>query len=977
MKRLNVKKLAAIGIGAALLGTALAPMVTAKFTDLAKSDIIGSDGKPVVDIVGGSNGAAVSDYIWAGNIAVRVAQLATMDKSVVLTPGTEGGESTPTGLSVDLTVGGTESYSSDSSHTYDDNTMSSNILNKEFLLEIDDGKLAFLKDEILTYRINSTSYDQRIEEKIGLDLDAAFETQAAKSMGELIVSASSINDFNYEVLIQEGIPITFESGDANKIDIFLFGEKFKVQSVSGTSPDYTITLMKDSETQVIYEGGSLTDLEGDADYAGQTMTVTFDSLTETGSTATYKADFSLYDEEGNLVDTYSASAAAYLNDQFVDSSGNYPLKGVVYIESVAKESTTNKGKVSVTTGSAIAKMKHNHEYPYRSTRTSTTEDYWVTEITAGTQTITSETAITKITIKSNNNGLSKRSTQSPLYAEKSAFDADKAANNEWVFLAGEEDAAGYGIVTLKFEGWKADQSVVKVEIGSVTNGPSFSSYDGSIGYTDNGGTPYYGANAVPFVITGSTGSLGSSFSFMGDTIYYKCDEAAVFDLNVADPTPTDTNAINGLVQFKTVDCDNATVADANIIMLDGRILTCNYASVDLNGVTYTITTLGSDNNSLTLTADGNCQFATQALGGSTAPSDSEYIDTANHMNTFYYDDKNTTSLAFYANPVSLTTTGIDDTVEYAFYASEADGEFYLLLEDSTNLSGYYTSDVAFIGTDNDEDLETELSYYVPNYLRFGGGSTGVYYVAHFNVSENLDITALSSSGDYNVFINTETGKPLGADIGSTNLSSYSGDVNVFRATGGSTTGYDMRTNHSSYVANSWSDYGTKTVLTEDAVTFTIPENQEKLKFIVYGEGTTTVVSGGEALTGLGDGDTGKTSGGTEVTVSAINYTAGTCGVGDAVATPSKYSAVVSAGDLVYDDSYVRAGNHIIIGGHKVNNLAVGLGLSDGTTLEEALTSPGQYVAEMLADGDIIVAGYTASDTKTAAQELIAALEALK
>ena len=80
--------------------------------------------------------------------------------------------------------------------------------------------------------------------------------------------------------------------------------------------------------------------------------------------------------------------------------------------------------------------------------------------------------------------------------------------------------------------------------------------------------------------------------------------------------------------------------------------------------------------------------------------------------------------------------------------------------------------------------------------------------------------------------------------------------------------------------------------------------------------------------------------------------------------------------MVYTDSPAPAGNRIIVGGYLVNSLAQNVVLGDGSTLQEALTAPGDRVAEVLTSGDIVVAGYTAADTKAAAQELIAALDAL-
>lgn len=58
-------------------------------------------------------------------------------------------------------------------------------------------------------------------------------------------------------------------------------------------------------------------------------------------------------------------------------------------------------------------------------------------------------------------------------------------------------------------------------------------------------------------------------------------------------------------------------------------------------------------------------------------------------------------------------------------------------------------------------------------------------------------------------------------------------------------------------------------------------------------------------------------------------------------------------------------------------LAENVELSDGTTLEAALTAAGNYETQLLDNGDIIVAGYTAQDTATAAQKLIDALDALQ
>src|SRR3989344_4185121 len=68
MKGLNVKKLAAIATGAALLGTAVAPIVSA--ISVQKSDIYSSDGKPVVNIVVGSKEFKVALSSASGGVEV-------------------------------------------------------------------------------------------------------------------------------------------------------------------------------------------------------------------------------------------------------------------------------------------------------------------------------------------------------------------------------------------------------------------------------------------------------------------------------------------------------------------------------------------------------------------------------------------------------------------------------------------------------------------------------------------------------------------------------------------------------------------------------------------------------------------------------------------------------------------------------------------------------------------------------------------
>lgn len=93
MKGLNIKRIAAIGLGAALVGSALAPVVSAAnvvptgLDELGRDTVITATGAPAVDVVVGAN-ASVSDVVWAGNIAARVAQLATKPVTCTADAGT-------------------------------------------------------------------------------------------------------------------------------------------------------------------------------------------------------------------------------------------------------------------------------------------------------------------------------------------------------------------------------------------------------------------------------------------------------------------------------------------------------------------------------------------------------------------------------------------------------------------------------------------------------------------------------------------------------------------------------------------------------------------------------------------------------------------------------------------------------------------------------------------------------------------------
>ena len=76
MKGLSIKRLAAVGIGAALIGTAVAPVVSADFAGLTRGDLYNeATGAPMASVAAGPE-AMTSDWAWAANIAAALASKA-------------------------------------------------------------------------------------------------------------------------------------------------------------------------------------------------------------------------------------------------------------------------------------------------------------------------------------------------------------------------------------------------------------------------------------------------------------------------------------------------------------------------------------------------------------------------------------------------------------------------------------------------------------------------------------------------------------------------------------------------------------------------------------------------------------------------------------------------------------------------------------------------------------------------------------
>ncbi len=996
MKGLTIKKLAAVAVGGALIGSALAPVVSAAVTSnvdtLQKSDVINADGKPVVNVVVGSLGAAPSDFIWAGNIAAKVAQLATVEKTVDVSGGEGEVTADPTDLTVDVTVGGDVSYSTETSQTYQGNqyplqsdasAAATSTKNDPLIKNLGNAQLPFLTNETKNYKYQGSSYSIVIKEYIGIQADARMDL-IDKDVEDLVVYMESEKDFNYWLDLGDGIPAyettsaatKFTDGDNDNVVIPLFGESFTVQEVDNNSN--LIKLIKEADKATYYEGQELTGLAGRGNYDGEELSVTVDAVTQAGAAATtYNVRYLLLDAEGNEIDRQTLGSGVYLNESFIDSEGEYALETVVYISDAGVEATTSKGYVTATVGKSVVDIKDAKAYPYDSTDTVTTDDYWKALLSWGTDSSPATATLQKITIY---NAVKQWDTDSPLYAKNSSLTQDDPAGEAKFLEGNSEEDLGYNFVRLSFEGFKVDQATTVFKVGRGACETSEGQNAGCIIYTDNAGVE----REVPlyYELSLTTGPTDEGTFMLDDqTFYFRCDTT---DTNMFF---ADDDKLNGV---------NLDVVDGNLMTDNGLTDTNASIGVDINAMTFTTHGDGGVATRKYLAADGNCQFADQSFSNFSSSDILKANGNTPKYDTMFYDDDNQSiDKAWGYAPIEITNSSLNDTYKYVMYVTDEAQykKVYLLLHNSTDFSNEFTSvDVRFTGTDaacaavapetnmyyrhdscTVEDGILDQNFYVPDKTSLGDDPSDFdYFVANVGFDTN------KTGYDVNAYIDTSNGELISFPNAQRTGYDYEVDINKLKSWG-------LRSDSPSTQSTAtWLDYGSKVELIStdtkgDYVKITVPENQIYLKWAVIGEGTVTTAEGGTSFEGLAEGESGE-DGSTKVTIDAINYTAGVCPVGGgAVADPATYQDIVPVPQqLVYLDTPNPAGSDIIVGGWLVNKLvttSTSLGEGEGT-LGEALTTSGDRVVQLLDNGDIIVAGYSANDTKLAAQDLIDALDAL-
>jgi len=747
MRKINVKRLAALGAGIALLGAALAPAASA--ITLSRGDIINTtNGMPAVDIVVGAN-AKPSDAVWAGNIAAKIAQLAYTERPVSATPqwkeGAAPGEGvTPevsvSDLSVDLVIGGETTYAAGTAYVFDDNYLDSVSSQPELnSAEYGQSKLSSLLNETWSYTYNGSSYTQTVKEYIGISADAKFEEH--KDVKDLVLYLDDEGDFYYKVTFTAGIPYPFTKADQNTITIPFFGKKYTVLSASSSE----VKLIDESNKYTYYNGERITGLTGKGSYAGQSLEVEFVTLTYNQAQGTYYAKFNLYDSEGNLIDTRDGiSSDTFLENVFY-VNGEYPLETSIYIQSLGKEDVSGKGYIVVTIGTNTIQLKDGDKYPYDPTVTSSSKKYWKVDLHTGTGTVGNESSRPVIDyIKIYNAGVegySKWDRKMPIYAETDSL-TGHSEDSVAVFLNGEpEDTLGYGFAKVRFYGFKHNETTTELKIA-----------DHKIYYTDTGDTKH----EIPLYISGLDSTSEEEFVFdnSGNKKYYFRIHTSTPDVNVCDG-----NYLNGIEVHLE---DHNSDGELEILTDSGWKSLVGGQSWDINGVKWVITDTNYNASCVTLDTNGYFEIWDESFDSGSSSSNSVSGYNGAPLNyKFYFDAESAPDES--TNFAVVKLEGDNSQNYYYAYFYDADtGEVWLLYDKKNELAEKNSYDLDFAGTDTDEDsnLTIDVYAYVPNETELGGGSSGSYYTAKFTLTEP------SNAGTGYIYIDTDDGSL--APFGNTN-----------------------------------------------------------------------------------------------------------------------------------------------------------------------------------------------------------------
>ena len=339
MKGLNVKRIVALGLGAALVGSALAPAVMAgvfsNVDTLQKGNVIDSTGTPVVDIVVGSMGQA-ADVVWAGNIAAKVAQLATIDATAAA----------PT---VDFTIGGSTVTTGDG-ELVDDITVVSP--STSLALTVDNGDSSVLIDESdWKYDINGDEESTAVEETLTSRATAGLQTEGDGVLAGQLVANVDVNQLEYKITFNPGIP-NFTKNDDVDLSISFLGKTWDVRSIAADK----VELRSAELSEKLFVGDSVK-VTGIGAYAGKELDLVLTEVAAAQDNASsYLAEFELRDGT-TVIDVLSnAEEDTDIQDEFEDY-----FSTPVSVNTVYRQIDTSSGYVRLDTGDQALDLEDGEE----------------------------------------------------------------------------------------------------------------------------------------------------------------------------------------------------------------------------------------------------------------------------------------------------------------------------------------------------------------------------------------------------------------------------------------------------------------------------------------------------------------------------------------------------------------------------------------------------------------------------------------
>lgn len=365
MKGLNIKRIAAIGLGAALVGSALAPVVSAAnvvptgLDELGRDTVITATGAPAVDIVVGAN-AAVSDVVWAGNIAARVAQLATKPVTCTAEAGT-----------VDLTVGGTTSIAGsgvleevDSDDGLDLTKNTVDITG----MEVTSTKMPSLVNDLAAEWTINGSTKQKVDIKERLytdDVDVYVQStnsSTAYAFGDMVAKVPA-GKVRYVVSFTgQEIKFNQTNMDSNSqvdVEVPFLGKTYVVDEVSSTG-DSMILYADTTPTDV--EVGQKLPVTPASGYAGKTMEIQLVDLIQIGSgNENYQPKWALLiDGVAQKYVQKNADTAYDLKDEF----GKSYFTNNIYVTGAGLNLSANKYTATIRSGSERLELVNGEGFPF-------------------------------------------------------------------------------------------------------------------------------------------------------------------------------------------------------------------------------------------------------------------------------------------------------------------------------------------------------------------------------------------------------------------------------------------------------------------------------------------------------------------------------------------------------------------------------------------------------------------------------------